>query len=892
VDGESLTKAREINIGNALVGKVAGVNSTGPLTGPGGSSRVTIRGNSSLTGNNQPLYVVNGVPLNNDNLGSAGKWGGADLGDGISSINPDDIEDMTVLKGAAAAALYGQRAQNGVIMITTKSGKARKGIGLELNSNFTVDQVNDFTDFQTSFGQGTLGNKPTDQASALQTGLSSWGAPLDGSNVTLFDGKQHAYSAQGSNLKGFYQNGSTLTNTLSMYGGSEAATFRVSFGDLRNSAVYPNAKYNRNNVNLDLSYRLSDKWSGAANVSYIKEIGKNRSNLSDGPGNGNYGILFLPPNVNQQYLAPGYDNQLNEIQYYNEPWNTNPHFAANRFQNNTNKDRLVGMMSLRFAPVKWFYVQGRIANDFYAFNAQSITPTGTAYRPTGSLDMDRTILFNESNFDLMAGSHHQVGDFDMNFMVGGNLLRMNSKFSDINANGLAFPFLYNPSAATTRGANISTPKKEVQSIYGSAEISYRNMLFLNITDRNDWSSALPAGNNSYNYPAVSLAWTFSEVYRPSWLNYGKVRFGYAQVGSDTDPFQTMQYYNSLTNVNGAPAGNIGNNIPNSQLQPRKIKELEAGIEFKALQNRLTVDFTVYNKQTLNDIVQGTVSGTSGYESAILNVGKLQNKGIELMVGGTPVKSKHFRWLTNFNYAHNHNKVISLAEGQNFMNIGESRTERGFIQHRLDLPFAQVMVYDFKKDAKGNLVVGPTGLPLASDALVSAGTGIPPITGGWSNDFYYKRWSFSFLIDYKFGGVIYSGTNARAYSYGLHQETLNGRDKGIVVNGVNEAGTAVTTTVSAQNYYTEMSRVSMLHVYDADFIKFRSMVLSYAIPSSVFKQKVQSMTVSLVGRNLFYLMRKTDNIDPESNYNNSNAQGLEYAGLPSVRSYGVNLNVKF
>ncbi|MBC7902444.1 MAG: SusC/RagA family TonB-linked outer membrane protein [Gemmatimonadaceae bacterium] len=893
VNGDEFTKSREINIGNALTGKIAGVNSSGPLTGPGGSSRVTIRGNSSF-GNNQPLYVINGIPMNNDNLGGAGMWGGADLGDGISSINPDDIEEMTVLKGGAAAALYGPRGKNGVILITTKTGKSKKALGIEFNSNFMFDKANNFTDWQDEYGQGTVGAKPANQAAAMQTGLISWGSRLDGSMVTLFDGQQHRYSSVSKdNFKDFYKTGTTFTNTLAISGGGENGTFRLSFGDLRNSSIYPNSKYNRNNVNLDLSYALSEKWTGQANVSYIKEVGKNRSNLSDAPGNGNYAILFLPANVDAEYLGKGYDERGAEVAFNGDAFTTNPFFAANKFQNNTTKDRLLGVASLRYSPFEWLYVQGRVANDFFAFNAQQITPTGTGYRPGGSLDNESTNIFNEMNMDLLIGVNKKItSDISLGVTAGGNLLKMKAKNTAVNANGLAFPYLYNPASATTRNATVRTPKQEVHSLYAAVELSYKNTLFINLTDRNDWSSSIPVENNSYNYPSINASYVFSENFKPSWLDFGKLRTGYAVVGADAPIFSTALYYNTNGSVNGNPLGSLANEIPNSAIEPLKVTELEIGTELKMLKNRLFLDFSWYNKQTLNDIVQGTVSQTSGYASALVNIGKLENKGIELLVGGVPVKTNSFKWTTSFNYAHNKNKVIRLAEGQNFMDVGQSRTQRGFIQHRIGESFAQVMVYDIKKNAKGEMIVGPTGLPQAGDALVSRGTAIHPVTGGWSNEVAYKNLAVSFLIDYKFGGVIYSGTNARAYAQGLHKATLEGRQGGIVVKGVNDAGAAVQTTVTAQDYFGTLANISSLQTYSSDFIKFRSFAITYNFDVKFLKNKVQGLGLSLVGRNLFYIKRDSDNIDPESNYNNTNAQGLEYASLPSVRSYGINLSVKF
>lgn len=895
VQGADMTKAREISVANALEGRVAGVNSTPPSTGPGGSSRVTIRGNSSLSGSNQPLYVVNGVPMNNANLGSAGKWGGTDLGDGISAINPDDIEDMTILKGAAASALYGQRGVNGVILITTKSGKAGQ-LQVDLNSNFTVDKVNDFLDFQEVYGQGIKGAKPTDQTSALNSGLSSWGSKLDGSSVTLFDGKTHPYSKQGNHIKDFYKTGTTYSNTLSVAGGSDKTTYRIALGDLRSNGVYPNTEYIRDNVNIDLTYKLSDKFSGQTNVIYSKEITNNRSNLSDAPGNGNYAIAFLPANIAASYLEPGYDAQYRELVYSSDLFSTNPFFAANRFMNNTKKDRVIGVSSLRYSPLPWLFVQARIANDYFGFNATSITPTGTAYRPNGSLDLERNRQFNETNIDALLGINKEIAkDLTLNFNAGANLLKKTDKVNDVTASNFAFPFVYNPSTAATKNSTIIQYNKEVQSVYGSLELAWKGLLYLNVTDRNDWSSTLPKANNSYNYSSVSASYVFSENLKASWLTFGKLRAGLAQVGGDAEEYKTALYYSTLGNsVNGVPLGDIDNKIPNKELKPLKVKELEIGAEAKLFNNRLFADFSWYKKQASNDIVTATVSAGTGYNSALVNVGKLENKGIELLVGGTPVKSEKFGWTTSFNFAHNKNTVIQLDQGQKSMLVegGESRTEDGFINHVVGLPYSQVMVYDFKKNEKGELIVDASGLPQRTDALIAVGTGVAPYTGGWNNEISYGNLHLSFLIDFKAGGRIYSGTNANAYAYGLHKETLSGREGGVVVTGVDDNGEAKTTTVAADDYYSKLSTISALQVYKSDFIKFRSLSLTYDFTRSALHNRLKGISVSVVGRNLFYFKRSTPNIDPESNYSNSNAQGLEYAGLPTTRSVGVNLNVKF
>lgn len=895
VNGGDMTKAREISVANALEGRVAGVNSTPPTSGPGGSTRVTIRGASSLTGANSPLYVINGIPMDNTLLGSSGQYGGPDLGDGMSSINPDDIETMTVLKGGAASALYGQRGINGVILITTKSGRSGQ-MNVELNSNATIEKANNFLDFQDIYGQGLKGARPTDVQSALNAGLSSWGEKLDGKATPMFDGKEHPYSKQDDHFKDFYKTGASFSNTLAVSGGNDNTTYRASLGDLRSNGIYPNSQFIRDNVNIDVNYKLSPKWSGQTNVSYSKEITNNRPNLSDAPGNGNYAIAFLPANLNDSYLAPGYDAQMNEIVYNTDVFSTNPFFAANRFINNTRKDRVLGVTSLRYSPFSWLYIQGRVANDYYGFNSTQVTPTGTAYRPAGSLDMEHNIQFNEMNADVLVGFNKDLSKkLNLGINVGANQQKRDFKQNDVTASQFAFPFIYNPSTAAVKNSTITDKRKQVNSVYGSVELNWNSTVYLNLTDRNDWSSTLPAGNNSYNYPSANISYVFSESLKSSWLDYGKVRAGYAQVGGDALEYLTALYYSTLgSTLNGTYLGDIDNVIPNKNLKPLKAKELEVGAEFKLFKNRLFADVAWYSKHTYNDIVYATPSLGSGYTQAIINVGELQNKGVEVMVGGSPVKSTNFTWTSTVNFANNANKVIALAPGQTTLLItgGTSRTGIGFSENVVGKPFAQVMTFDYKKDDKGNLVVDASGLPQPSDALVAKGTGVAPFTGGWSNDFNYKQFHLSFLIDFKYGGVIYSGTNANAYTYGLQKATLVGREGGVTVTGVNDAGAPVTTTIDAQTYYGRLASISSLQVYKSDFIKFRSVSLTYDFNRDMLNNKLHGLSLSLVARNLFYFKRATPNIDPESNYTATNAQGLEYAGLPSTRTIGLNLNVKF
>lgn len=894
VKGSDFTQAREINVANALVGKVAGVNSTAPATGPGGSSRVNIRGVASLQGNIQPLYVVNGVPYANLNMGNPGTYGGADMGDGISNINPDDIEDMTVLKGGAAAALYGSRALGGVILITTKSGKLRKGLGIEVNSNYTVDKIHDFRDFQTDYGQGTLGVKPTDAGGAMATGLLSWGAKLDGSATPIFNGTSVPYSNNSKNhLKDFYRTGSTVTNTVAMSGGNENTTFRLSLGDLRNLGVYPGSYYKRNNASLDLGFKLSDKWSGSASIMYTKERA-NRSNVSDAPANGNFAIMFLPNNVPAKALAPGWDPASGfETEFNSNQYNTNPYFAAAKATNLTTRNRVTGTASLKYQALDWLSVQGRLSNDYYTFTAQSIWPYGIAFKHSGKLVGQQTSTFNELNAEGSITANKKLGNISLNVTAGGNFMRQDRSDLTMNADGLAYKNVYNPGTGSAVSPNLSEPTKEIHSVFGSAEVGYKNMLFLNLTDRNDWSSTLPKGNNSYNYPSASISYLLSENLRTDWLTLAKIRAGVSQVGGDAEAFKTQLYYSTLAGaaINGQTIGNMPTEIANKELKPLQGTEIEAGTQLAFFKNRLSVDFAWYKRTTKNDIVASTVSSTSGFATKIVNFGEIQNKGIELLVSVTPVKLSTFSWTTSFNYTHNQNTVMQLTDGLTDMQMDASRTGNAFSKHVVGMSAFQIAAFDYARDNQGNLLLNASGVPTPGPVKYM-GSAIAPNIGGWNNEFNYKRFGLAFLIDFKSGGYMYSGTNANAYAMGLSKETLPGREGGVKVTGIDPNGNKVTNTVTAQNYYGALSGISALQVYKSDFIKFRSVSLTYNFPASAFNNKISGLSLSLVGRNLFYISKHTPNIDPESSYNNASGQGLEYAGVPTTSSYGLNLNVKF
>jgi TonB-linked SusC/RagA family outer membrane protein len=892
VDGESLTQAREINVANGLVGKISGGNVSGVNGGPGSSSNIVIRGVNSF-GGGQPLYVINGVPMDNSNRGSAGMWGGADMGDGISNINPDDIEEISVLKGSTASALYGSRASNGVILITTKSGKNKKGIGVEVNSNFTLDNIVDYTEYQYTYGQGLLGAKPSTQASAYQSGANSWGALIDGSNTVQFDGVARPYSAQKDNLSGFYKTGTTATNSIALTGGNENGNFRLSASTLNNRSVVPNSGLNRNTFNLNINGQLTKRLLITAIVNYLIEKSDNRPNLSDSPGNSNFGIAFLPTTLDQAVLKPGFMPNGNEINFSSNIFVTNPWFAASRWVNDLSRHRVLAMGSAKYNFTDWLFAQARVGQDFFNDRSTGVTPTGTAYSPGGGMN-ESSNRFTELNADFLVGADKNFSDFGVGVSVGGNLMKRN--FESVLNTGAEFsiPFLYVLDNAKNKNSDYGLFRKEVQSLYYTAEFSYRNFLFLNTTGREDWFSTLPAENNHLFYPSVSGSFIFSEFLKPSWLNYGKLRLAWANTSGDTEPYQTQLYYGIAGNINGFPIGTIINSsIPNAALQPYRMTEFEAGVEARFFGSRLGIDVSWFKRKTDKEIVSVPASITSGYTGATINIGEMENKGIEALITGTILDKGGLRWVSSFNITKVNNKVVKLSEGQTNQALAQSRTQNAFIHHIVGMPAAQVMAFDYRRDASGAIVFDSDGRPLQG-TLIPMGSGFHDVFGGWNNEFSFKGFSAGVLIDFKSGGKIFSATNNYATIFGLHQMTLAGRENGVLGDGVNEQGGKNAVTEDAWDYYGALAtRVSSQFVYDASFIKLRQVILGYDLPKKIFgKTPIQGVRIALVARNLAILKKHTPNVDPESNYNNSVAQGLELAGVPPFRSFGMNVNVRF
>lgn len=910
LDGAKFTESRETNIGNALTGQVAGVSVAGVASGPSGSSRVVIRGNASLKQNNQPLYVIDGVPFDNRNQGFPGAYGGSDFGDGLSTINPDDIESLQVLKGVAASSLYGYRGANGAILITTKSGLKSKGIGVEINNNFTINSVVDLRkDIQYVYGQGYSGTKPVSPYGASSSAFSGWGAKLDGSDAINFAGDTYPYQAYKDNFKNFFETGLTNQTSIALTGKNDKGNFRLGLSNMYMSPVIPNSNMKQQGINFNGTFHVTNKLQVNINANYVFEKVKNRASFSDAPGNQIASVLYLANSFDVRWLKPAIDNNGVElVPNVDDVYTNNPYFVAYNFENSTNRNRLTGGLTLKYDFTNWLSLQAQVTRDGYILDRKEVLPTGTQflYGDNGYLTQTST-NYRELNSNLILEAHKQLGNISLQGNFGGNTQDQEFTVGGIYGAGpFQVPYFYSASNIVDKPYDYQLRHYRVNSLFGSVDAGYKNFLYLTVTARNDWFSTLNINSNNFLYPSISSSFIFSDVIKmPSWVSFGKLRAAYGQSSNGTEPYQNLLTYQlEGYAISGQPIGNISQDkIPNKFLKPVKITEQELGLNMQFLNNRLGIDVAVYNKKTEDDILDVAISPASGYLSNIVNIGELRNRGIELLLTATPVKTKDFKWNTTFNIATNNSKVLALTPPDNTpIPVSDDAYPRWgdavSIQHIVGLPYAQIVGYAYKRNENGQIVYDADGYPLQSSELpVPLGSAIYKTTGGFTNDLMYKNFTLSFLFDFKYGAKIYSGTNLLYYSNGQHTKTLEGREGGYIGPGVTEDNHPNTKAVLGQTYFYHITtgdhQVSEEFVYDASFIKFRSLSLGYALPQSVLKKSfIKGLNVSLVARNIAILMKHTPNIDPESNLNNTNAQGLELAGYPAVRNYGFNVNVKF
>jgi len=919
----AMTENRTPNFMNALQGKIAGVNISGLGTGPAGTSKIRIRGQSSISGQNNPLIVVNGVPIDNTNFGtnpgnaasdnSIGVRGGgntSDGGDGLSSINPDDIESMTVLKGATAGALYGSRAKDGVIMITTKSKGDGKGIGVTFNSNYTNETPLDFTDYQYEYGQGENGVRPTTPNPT--SGQWSFGEKFQpGMTQVLFDGVTVPYVPVNNRIRKFFRNGSNFTNTVSLASGSEKGGFNLSFANMDSKGIVPNNSFNRKTINLGFAYDLSKKLSVAGNVNYSNEYNKNPPNVANQDNSIPTVLYNLANSMPLDLLeAKKFNAAGNEYIYSRFMNRTNPYFTLSEQFQNIRRDRIFGNISVKYNLTPWLYAQGRIGQDYWSRDQDyNNFPTGQASQaaaPVGfvnGLYTQESRRFRETNVDFLVAATKTFGNFGIDVNVGGNQMYRRSDLNSVQVQDFVVRGLYTVMNGRVKDPIYGLSERAVNSLYGSAEFSYKDFLFVNVTARNDWFSTLAPANRSILYPSVSASYVFSQSFEniPNWINFGKIRAAYAEVGSDTDvgPYSQSLFYGINANLFGGQpvGGSSGNTVPNANLKPMRISEKEIGLELKMFKNRVTLDAAIYQKITQDQIVSAQISDASSFTNTLINSGRSQNNGVEVLLGLVPVKSADFQWDLTFNASYNKTKVLSLltdTPGER-ITVG-THVFNGELRQIVGQEMGQIYGFGFRRDAAGQMIFGANGIPLRTDDLIQYGSALPKWTGGINNSFNYKGINVSFLIDFKLGNMMLSGTNFNAYRHGLHKATLVGRDGGVLGVGVNARGEVNAVRAPVQDYWSVVRSLALIEpvIYNGGYWKLRQITAGYDITKFLPKNfPIKSAKLSFVMNNVLMLKKWVPNIDPESfGYSSDNLVGMESTGLPTTRSMGFNLNVKF
>lgn len=920
VKPDELTVNRTPNPINALEGKVAGVNITSLGTGPGGSSKIRIRGQSAITGGDNPLIVINGVPINSGNFNGStvGVNGGgvySDGGDSFASINPDDIESMTVLKGAPAAALYGSRAANGVIMITTKTKGKGKGIGVTLNSNYTMETPLDYTDYQKVYGQGENGVRPTTPNPT--SGEWSFGEKIQpGMTDILFNNLTVPYVAQGSRIKEFYRNGTNYSNTVTLESSGDKGGIHLSLNNTDNFGITPNNKFNRKNMNLGFNNILSPQFSFGGNVNYSREFNQNPPNIANQDNSIPTTLMALANTMPLNVLkANMYNAQGNEYIFSRFMNRTNPYWVLENQFHNIKRDRLYGNIFAKYNILSWWWVQGRFGQDYYSRDEDvNNFPTGQASRapaPAGFVNgvyTQESRRFRETNLDFLSSANKTFGDIDVTVTVGGNEMRRRTDINNVQVTDFVVKGLYTVQNGRAKNPVYSLEEKGINSLYSSADLSWKRTLYLSGTARKDWFSTLSKENNGILYPSVSGSYVFSETLNGKlpWLSFGKVRLGYAEVGSDADvgAYADQLFYgvnsNTINNPSGTAVtvGNSGSVLPNKNLRPMRVKETEAGLELRLFKDRVNIDMAVYKKITLDQIVSVQISDASGFTSTLINSGESQNMGFEGQLTLIPLQTKNFRWEFTANTGYNKtrvNKITTNKPGEKFTT--GSHPFNGEVRMVVGQEMGQIAGFGYARDAKGQMIFQSNGLPLRTSDFVLFGSGLPKWTGGFLNNFNYKGFNLSVFIDYKLGNMMLSGTNFNAIRHGLHKMTLQGRDSGFVIgSGVNASGGTNTAKAPVQTYWEHLRSQQIVEavIYNGGFWKLRQISLGYDFSKFIpATWPIKGLKLDFVANNVLIIKKWVDNIDPETvGYGVDGMVGLESPGVPTTRTYGVNLNLKF
>lgn len=940
---DQLTAARELNLTNFLTAKVAGVRVAKTSSGTGGSSSITIRGAKSLLGNNQPLFVLDGVPITNIGHSSGGDWDDIDLGDGMGDFNPEDIESIQVLKGPNASALYGARGSNGVVLITSKSGRQRKGIGVEFNSNLSVETINLVPTFQNYYATGYEETNlygswveiPPGSGKTYET-MDTWhgdnyGPPLDGRRTIvdpfcypdeMFTRTLVLLPQPEDNVRNFYDTGLNVSNTLAISGSSEKTTARLSLGHSSNKGIIPNSKLNKQTIALSVNSKVTDYLTFDAKVNYIRDEGNNRPMLGMAHQGGNVSRVFsaMGRYVPMEWLKEYYEKTGEAGSWPGVSYN--PYYIVNELKSNDVQDRIIGQVSanLKFTP--WLSLLGRAGTDYYSQKLVRTWPVGAKRSENYKGRVyNEFSLVKDINADLILTATKELSThFSTNASVGASILYQQRDNQNLDGRDFKANDVFDISNCQDIRPSTYLSRKEMQSVYFTGQIGYNNYLFLDVTGRNDWSSALGRENYSFFYPSVSASFVFTDYFKNLWpnvLSFGKIRASWAQVGNDSDPYLTMNgYASTTTKYAGRGLSWMNSTIPLFDLKNELTESWELGTNLRFFNNRIDFDFTYYDGKTTNQILPVNISNASGYTNVVINAGEIDNSGIEIALNVTPIRTgSGFSWDINANFSRNWSKVVDLAPGIESLIVGDAAA--GTIEARLGQPYGNIVGYAYQRAPDGQRIVSD-GYYIPTSTQQVLGNITPDWIGGLNNTFSFKGFSLNVLLDFVQGNEITSETKYRCEASGNGKWTVEGRrlqdmdDEGkqLPLVGILDGVVAIddgsgnityeknTKAVDGQTYWAQRAwgDISEEFVLDGSYISLREVMISYSFsPKILSNTPFAGITLSALGRNLMYLEEHMQDmgVSPESAPNTSaGSAGTEVFSIPTTRTWGFNVKLSF
>ena len=922
VKGDQLMAVREPNITNALSGKVSGIQIIKGSSSPGSSSKIVLRGNSSLSGSNQPLIVVDGVPMDNTTGATNNDfWNpAADMGNGLSDINAEDIESMTVLKGASAAALYGSRAGNGVIQIITKSGRKNNGLGVTISSSVGVERLFMVPRLQSQFGQGTDGAYKNDVS-------SSWGPRIEGQEYTKWDGTKTTMQAYDNVASYFKSPGIDLTENIAFSQMYDRTSIYSSLTRTDNKSHIPGASLGRTNMTLRATTKFgpSDRWSTDTKVQYIRSFVQNRPLNGANASNAFYTMYSLPRSMDIRDFEEARTPQ-GAMRWYGVGNQTNPYWASKYNLNNDTRDRFLISAALKYKITDWLNAELRVGSDQYSTRIERKTYAGSPIAGGGGKYETEQIKFYENNYSFLVSAQRDnvFGKLGLSGSVGGNLMERKHNGLRASVSQLIVPNLFSLTNGTDKPDNSeSYSHKKINSLYGTAQLNWDGYFFLDGTLRNDWSSSLAKANRSFLYPSISTSLVITDMLRkmdvnaPSWLSFAKVRASAAQVGNDLEPYQLYSAYRIEKDPLGGTMANIDNVLYNEKVRSELIKSYELGLEMRFFDSRFGVDFAWYRTNATNQLIRLGMDPASGYDAKMINAGNIQNEGIEFMVTADIIRSEALKWNAQLNLSHNENRIIKLYDGGGIespvteYNLGTYDNLK--ILAREGGKYGEIWGSSYKRvedktsDLYGKIITDENGLPIAGDEK-KLGDQQPDLLAGLTNSFSFAGFDLSFLIDARFGGKMFSGTNHALQAGGAAAATVvNGARDKFVVDGAIEsevAGKTVytknTVEVTPQDYWGAIVGrsgnlgINEANIYDATSVRLRNIALSYTLPKSLLKNTpITKAKLGISCNNVWMIKSYMNGIDPESVFaTGSNATGYEFASSPTTRSFLFNITLGF